>query len=83
MFGGSPVVQEYEYDETASLNLKVLSFDAPDEQWARFILKNRDRNMKEPQHDYDIVTGPIADDGVAYLLGRYKEGTLSLSELSK
>ena len=27
--------------------------------------------------------GPIADDGVAYLLGRYEEGTLSIEELSK
>ena len=27
------------------------------------------------------MVGPIADDGVAYLIGRYDEGTLTLSEL--
>ena len=29
------------------------------------------------------MIGPIADDGVAYLLGRYEEGTLTIDELSK
>ena len=29
------------------------------------------------------VIGPIANDGVAYLLGRYEEGTLTIDELSK
>lgn len=29
------------------------------------------------------MIGPIANDGVAYLLGRYEEGTLSIEELSK
>ena len=30
-----------------------------------------------------IVVGPIANDGIAYLLGRYHEGTKSLEELAK
>lgn len=33
-------------------------------------------------HDYDVVTGPIADNGVAYLLDRYDEGTISLDQLA-
>lgn len=32
-------------------------------------------------HDYDVVVGPVANDGVAYLLGRYEEGTLTINEL--
>lgn len=35
------------------------------------------------QHDYDIVYGPIANDGVAYLLGRYEEGTMTIEELAE
>jgi hypothetical protein len=35
------------------------------------------------KHDYDIVIGPIADDGVAYLLNRYDEDTISIEELAK
>jgi hypothetical protein len=34
-------------------------------------------------HDYDIVIGPIADDGVAYLLDRYDEETITLEELAE
>lgn len=83
MLGGEPVVQAYELDETKLSGLKVLSFDSATEAWASFILKNRDRSVKAPQHDYDIVIGPIADDGVAFLLGRYTEGTLTLSELAR
>lgn len=84
LFGGYPIIQEYEFDESilARKELKVLKFDAPTTEWAEFIFKNRNRDANF-KHDYDIVTGPIADDGVAYLLGRYEEGTLTIEELSK
>ena len=84
LFGGYPVIQEYEFDESmlGSNELRVLKFDSPTTEWAEFIFKNRNRDANF-KHDYDIVMGPIADDGVAYLLGRYEEGTLSIEELSK
>lgn len=62
--------------------MKVLKFDSPNKEWAEFIYKNRNREM-EFHHDYDIVIGPIANDGVAYLLGRYEEGTITLDELAR
>ena len=82
IFGGTPVLQEYEFDESAldSSELNVLVFDVPTEEWATFIHKNRSRKACF-HHDYDIVVGPIADDGVAYLIGRYDEGTLSIADL--
>ena len=84
LFGGYPVIQEYAFDESMldSNELKVLKFDSPTTEWAEFIFKNRNRDANF-KHDYDIVMGPIADDGVAYLLGRYEEGTLSIEELTK
>ena len=83
LFGGYPVIQEYEFDESilSSAELKVLKFDKPSTEWAEFIFKNRNRD-NDFTHDYDIVIGPIANDGVAYLLGRYEEGTLTIEELS-
>ena len=83
LFGGYPVIQEYEFDESllSSAELKVLKFDKPSTEWAEFIFKNRNRDNNFT-HDYDIVIGPIANDGVAYLLGRYEEGTLTIEELS-
>lgn len=82
LFGGLPILQEYDFDETmlTSADLNVLLFDYPTEEWATFIHKNRSRKASF-HHDYDIVVGPIADDGVAYLIGRYDEGTLTIAEL--
>lgn len=83
LFGGYPVIQEYEFDESllSGAELKVLKFDKPSTEWAEFIFMNRNRDNNFT-HDYDIVIGPIANDGVAYLLGRYEEGTLTIKELS-
>ena len=83
LFGGYPVIQEYEFDESllSGAELKVLKFDKPSTEWAEFIFKNRNRDYNFT-HDFDIVIGPIANDGVAYLLGRYEEGTLTIEELS-
>ena len=82
LFGGYPVIQEYEFDESllSGTDLKVLKFDKPSTEWAEFIFKNRNRDYNFT-HDFDIVIGPIANDGVAYLLGRYEEGTLTIEEL--
>jgi len=60
--------------------LKVLSFDAPSKDWAKFILVSRDRKSNFV-HDYDVVIGPIADDGVAFQLQKFKDGGLTLDEL--
>lgn len=47
-------------------------------------LKNlRGKGQDYFKHSYDIVVGPIADDGVAYLLGRYSEGSFTIEELAK
>ena len=83
LFGGYPVIQEYEFDESllSVAELKVLKVDKPSTEWAEFIFKNRSRDNNFT-HDYDIVIGPIANDGVAYLLGCYEEGTLTIEELS-
>lgn len=84
LFGGFPIIQEYEFDESIlnGSRLKVLGFDAPTQEWAEFIFKNRNKTLNF-QHSYDIVLGPIANDGVAYLLGRFEEGTLTIEELSQ
>ncbi len=83
LFGGYPIIQEYEFDVSllSGTDLKVLKFDKPSAEWAEFIFQNRNRDNNFT-HDFDIVIGPIANDGVAYLLGRYEEGTLTIEELS-
>ena len=84
IFGGSPVVQEYEFDENLLQNrtLDVLRFDKVSVEWAEFIYKNRKSSLKFT-HKHDVVIGPIADDGVAYLLNLYDDGLRTLEELAK
>ena len=84
LFGGYPIIQEYEFNEELLDNgeLNVLKFENPCKEWAEFIFKNRNRDLNFT-HDYDVVIGPIANDGVAYLLGRYEEGTLTIDDLSR
>ena len=84
LFGGSPIVQEYVFipEDAEKAGLKMLCFETPSKEWAEFIFSNRNRNS-DFHHDYDIIYGPIANDGVAYLLGRYEEGSINLDELAK
>ena len=80
---GEPIVSEFEFDETLlqSDELKVKIFDDYSVEWANFILQNRDIHSQHPTHDYDIVYGPIADDGVTFQLRRYQSGVISIEEL--
>ena len=37
-------------------------------EWLLFVDANRDRKTVDPIHDYDIIIGPIANDGVVLQL---------------
>ena len=82
--GGMPIVQVYEFDDKCLTDnsINVLKFDRPSAEWAEFVFKNRSRRKPVFKHNYDIVIGPIADDGVAYLLDRYAEGSFTLEQLA-
>lgn len=81
--GLSPVVSSFEFDESVMTDgsLKVKCFETYTEEWAEFVLRNRDRKTPQPYHDYNIVYGPIADDGVVRQMRRYEMGAITLSEL--
>lgn len=80
---GRAEVSEFLFDETVMQSglLRVLVFDDYSEEWARFVLANRTRGELASPHGYDIVYGPIADDGVTYQLRRYEGGVISLARL--
>ena len=42
-----------------------------------------DRKNDKPIHDYDIVIGPIANDGVVLQLTNYREGIYSPEEAAR
>lgn len=79
---GSPIVQKYEFDESllhdSSLNVKI--FNGVSVEWAMFIIKNRNAHGKR-EHNYDIVVGPVADDGVVYQMNLYAQHLITVEQL--
>lgn len=77
---GKPVVIKYSFDEhlLQDKTLRVRRFNKPSEAWAKFVMENRSGNVL---HGYDVVIGPVADDGVALQLRRYTEKLISMRTL--
>ncbi len=80
---GTPTLTAYAFDEhlLSGADLKVKVFDTPCEEWALFVLANREASITGYTHDYDIVVGLIADDGVAFQLDRYTRHMITLPTL--
>lgn len=85
LLGGTPTLITYEMVESdlqQDLKIKVFPEKACVE-WLLFVDANRDRKNADPIHDYDIVIGPIADDGVVLQLTNYREGIYSPEEAAR
>lgn len=85
MFRGEPTLTSFDFDLNLAVKqgLKIKIFKSPDEEWARFVMANRDINVSQPCHDYDIVIGPVADDTIARLLRMFMENFISEEQLVK
>jgi len=85
LFGGKATLITYDFDETAmnsDLDVKVFPEKACVE-WFLFIDANRDKENKTPIHSYDIVKGPIADDGVVLQLTNFRERIYDAAEAAR
>ena len=92
IFGGAPVVLSFEVpDELLSLkNFRVLDFPSTGQDWAVFIMNNRNRDFKDISSPlsnldlkYDVVHGPVANDTLTTLISRYKRGFIDVNLLLK
>ena len=85
LFGGTPTLITYELDEATLLpDLKIKRFpETATVEWFLFVDANRDRKNIKPIHDYDMVIGPIANDGVVLQLTNYREGIYSPEQAAK
>lgn len=79
---GTPVIMTYQFEDkilySKELNVKV--FQGVSKEWAEFILANRKARNKKV-HNYDIVVGPVADDGVVYQLNLYMQKIITIDKL--
>lgn len=72
---GAPLISVFSIDENALAKLKLLSFDAPNQEWLRFIAKHR----TDPAFtdDYDVVIGPVANDQAIRTVNNFLKGYLT------
>ena len=83
----TPIIMRFTLN-TTNLNtpeLLVLRFDQPTVEWLDFIRSNRQIKAipgvsGEPRHNYDVVSGPIANDKVAKVVADYIDGLINADE---
>ena len=77
------VVTTFLFDDDClgSNELNVKIFNEVSEEWALFILQIRKASRINFKHDFDIVIGPVADDGVTQHLDLYEMGLIGLPQL--
>lgn len=61
--------------------VRILRFENYSEEWAQFILLNRNNSTDLPAHEYDVVIGPIANDRVGVQLWKYENRSIDLPTL--
>lgn len=83
MYIGTPTITSFDFDlgEAQSKGMKIKVFDSPCTEWAKFVMRNRDINIEQPCHDYDIVIGPVADDTISRLLRMFTENFITEEQL--
>ena len=67
------------YEYTAKKGLHTRLFRSANEAWVDFVHANR--TIQDYNHDYDIVTGPVANDNVYLRFNLYESGIISKHEL--
>ena len=69
---GTPIVNVYEISDEDISKMNILSFEKADEKWLDFIVDNR-KNIPI-ELDYDIISGPVADDQTMPTIDLYLSG---------
>ena len=69
----TPVISVYDYTKTQAPYLKILNFQEMTEEWLDFIVACR----KGEKHDYDIVSGAMANDQIYNYISDYIQGILT------
>lgn len=73
--GGKPIVNIYEFDDNAHIDLIVKRFSSPDEEWLDFVSAHRNGSYEGEK--YDVIIGAVANDDVYRTLQVYSSGLLT------
>jgi len=85
LLGGIPTVLQYELRDGYNELYGHRFSEMPSDEWLDFVVSNRKTNFKddgkkEPRHDYNWVSGPIADDNMNTVVKEYIAGNISRDE---
>ena len=85
LLGGIPTIIQYELDDNYKELYGYRFFEIPSVEWLDFVVSNRKANekgslIKEPRHDFNWVSGPIADDKMNDVVKIYIAGSISKEE---
>ena len=75
-----PVVNVYSFDEKLLRKFKYKRFETYSEDWAHFVYNHRTEPQGRTLHDYDVVSGPIANDTIGAQITRFKQGYISFEQ---
>ena len=67
------------YEYTPKSDLRTRLFRSANEAWVDFVHANR--TIQDYNHDYNIVTGPVANDNVYLSFNLYESGIITKREL--
>ena len=79
---GTKTISIYDLDISAFSNLKVKDFQDKIDEWFDYVEKNR-RHHDQPNCDYDIVIGPVADDNIQETFLLYEAEVIDKKEAIK
>ena len=71
-------VTVYEVDNADINNIRLLNFDSPNKDWLDFVVKNR--KGEYIADNWDVISGPVADDQTAQVIDLYLEGAYDEEE---
>lgn len=89
IFGGTEKVSVFKLADTvfADTSLNIKTFKSPTEEWAKFVMVNRNPTLKSEFTDnnlnctYDIVIGPVANDDLALLFRQFERNLITVDTL--
>lgn len=91
-YGGEPVITSFDCpdDILTRDDLNTRAFDDVTEEWAIFIINNRDRKFSDVSSTecnadakYDVVFGPVGNDDITLLLRQYTRGLIDSESLCR
>lgn len=90
--GGKPYITKFTVDDAEFQNRDLLKkiFTAPTNEWALFVINNRNRSFSDIaslncnlDNKYDVVIGPVANDDLRLLFDLFADKILTIEELTK